>query len=453
MSLAVVILAAGKGTRMRSRLPKVLHPLAGRPMLQHVIDSARALEPSCIIVVHGHGGDQVKAAIPGDDLTWVEQAEQLGTGHAVAQAMPAIREDRVLVLYGDVPLTRPETLERFAGQADDGNMALMTLTLDDPGAYGRIVRNEADEVMRIVEFKDASDEEKGIQEINTGILAAATAWLNEALPALSAENAQGEYYLTDVIAMAVDRGMGIRASQPSHSWEVDGINDRVQLARLERIYQGLLAEELMRGGVSLADPSRIDIRGELQCDEDVSIDVNCVFEGSVRLGSGTRIGANCVLIDCELGDDVTVLANSHLEGVNTADAVSIGPFARLRPGTEMATGSKVGNFVETKKAIVGEGSKINHLTYVGDTRIGRNVNVGAGTITCNYDGVNKFQTVLEDDAFIGSNSSLVAPVTVGRGATVGAGSTINRDVPDHQLAVARGKQRNIEGWKRPVKKD
>lgn len=453
MSLAVVILAAGKGTRMRSRLPKVLHPLAGRPMLQHVIDSARAIEPARIIVVHGHGGEQVKQAIPGDDLTWVEQAEQLGTGHAVAQAMPEVREERVLVLYGDVPLIRPATLADFSGKADDNNMALMTLTMDDPGAYGRIVRNEADEVMRIVEFKDASEREKGIQEINTGILAASTAWLNEALPALSAENAQGEYYLTDVIAMAVDKGMAIRASQPAHSWEVDGVNDRVQLARLERIFQGLVAEELMRGGASLADPARIDVRGTLRCDEDVSIDVNCVFEGEVSLGSGTRVGANCVLIDCQLGNDVTVLPNSHLEGVRAGQGVSIGPFARLRPGTDMAPGSKVGNFVETKKAVVGEGSKINHLTYIGDTRIGRNVNVGAGTITCNYDGVNKFQTVLEDEAFIGSNSSLVAPVTVGKGATVGAGSTINRDVPERQLAVARGKQRNIEGWKRPEKKD
>lgn len=453
MSLAVVILAAGKGTRMRSRQPKVLHPLAGRPMLQHVIDSARGLDPDRIIIVHGHGGDQVKAAIPGDDLSWVEQAEQLGTGHAVAQAMPEISEDRVLVLYGDVPLIRTQTLASFAGQADEKNMALMTLTMDDPGAYGRIVRNEADEVMRIVEFKDASGEERAIQEINTGILAAGRNWLNEALPALSAENAQGEYYLTDVIAMAVDRGMGIRASQPEYSWEVDGVNDRVQLARLERIYQALQAEDLMRGGVSLADPARIDIRGELDCREDVSIDVNCIFEGDSSIGTGTTIGANCVLIDCQLGDNVTVLPNSHLEDVHAGDGATIGPFARLRPGTEMAAGSKVGNFVEIKKAVIGEGSKVNHLTYIGDTRIGRNVNVGAGTITCNYDGVNKFQTVLEDDAFIGSNSSLVAPVTVGKGATVGAGSTINRDVPEQQLAVARGKQRNIEGWKRPEKKD
>jgi bifunctional UDP-N-acetylglucosamine pyrophosphorylase/glucosamine-1-phosphate N-acetyltransferase len=451
MSLAVVILAAGKGTRMRSRLPKVLHELAGRPLLQHVVDSARALHPEKIVVVHGHGGDRVQQRITGNDITWVEQTEQLGTGHAVAQAMPELSQDKVLVLYGDVPLIRPFTLEAFVASVSDQALALMTLEMEDPGAYGRIVRDEQQSVQRIVEYKDASDTERAIREINTGIVAATRDYLNEVLPELSSENAQGEYYLTDIIAMAVARGLRIEAAQPEFSWEVDGVNDRVQLARLERVYQGVLAETLMRSGVSLADPARIDIRGHLDADEDVFIDVNGVFEGDVKLGSGTRIGANCVLINCRLGENVTVLPNSHLEGVVADNDITIGPFARLREGTELAEGSKIGNFVETKKSQIGPGSKVNHLTYIGDTQIGAQVNVGAGTITCNYDGVNKFQTVLEDGAFIGSNSSLVAPVTVGKDATVGAGSTINKDVPPGQLAVARGKQRNIEGWQRPKK--
>lgn len=451
MSLAVVILAAGKGTRMRSARPKVLHELADRSLLQHVIDSARALQPDRIVVVHGHGGEAVREALPGEDLTWVEQAEQRGTGDAVNQALPTVTEDHVLVLLGDVPLIQSTTLANFSAHVDERALALMTLELDEPGGYGRIVRDETGSVRRIVEYKDASEDERAIREINTGILAAPRAFLERALPALSAENAQGEYYLTDIIAMAVDQGLSVRASGPEQPWETDGVNDRVQLARLERIWQQVQAERLMRAGVTLRDPARVDIRGELDCSEDVSIDVNCVFEGRVELGSGTEIGANCVLIDCSLGENVTVMPHSHLEGVTAEASCTIGPHARLRTGTELKQGAKIGNFVETKNAVVGPFSKVNHLAYIGDTEIGEDVNVGAGTITCNYDGAAKHRTVLRDGAFIGSNASLVAPVTIGRNATVGAGSTINRDVPDEQLAVGRGKQRNIEGWQRPKK--
>lgn len=452
MSLAVVILAAGKGTRMRSARPKVLHELADRSLLQHVIDSARALYPERIVVVYGHGGKAVQDAVSGEDLTWVEQTEQRGTGDAVNQALPAVTQDHVLVLLGDVPLIQSTTLADFVANVDEHALALMTLELDEPGGYGRIVRDGAGAVRRIVEYKDATDDERAIREINTGILAAPRAFLEQALPALSAENAQGEYYLTDIIATAVDQGLAVRASRPEHGWETDGVNDRVQLARLERIWQQVQAERLMRAGVTLRDPARIDIRGELDCSEDVSIDVNSVFAGRVELGSGTEIGANCVLVDCSLGENVTVLPHSHLEGVRAEANCTIGPYARLRTGTELRREAKVGNFVETKNAVIGPFSKVNHLAYIGDTEIGEDVNVGAGTITCNYDGASKHRTVLRDGAFIGSNASLVAPVTIGRNATVGAGSTINRDVPDEELAVGRGKQRNIEGWQRPKKK-
>ena len=451
MSLAVVVLAAGKGTRMRSARPKVLHELADRALLQHVIDSARALEPDRIVVVYGHGGEAVRHAIPGDDLSWVEQADQRGTGDAVHQALSAVNEDHVLVLLGDVPLIRSRTLEHFFARVEEGALALMTLELEDPGGYGRIVRDETGGVCRIVEYKDATEDERAIREINTGILGAPRSFLEQALPALSAGNAQGEYYLTDTIAMAVEQGLAVRASRPEHAWETDGVNDRVQLARLERIWQQVQAEELMRAGVTLRDPARIDIRGELDCSEDVRIDSNCVFEGRVELGSGTEIASNCVLINCSLGENVTVLPHSHLEGVTAGANCTIGPHARLRTSTELGRGAKVGNFVETKNAVIGPMSKVNHLAYIGDTDIGEDVNVGAGTITCNYDGAAKHQTVLRDGAFIGSNASLVAPVTIGQNATVGAGSTINRDVPDEQLAVGRGKQRNIEGWQRPKK--
>ena len=452
MNLAVVILAAGKGTRMKSDLPKVLHPIAGRPMVQHVVDAAGALDPDNTVLIYGHGGDAVRQAVTGSRLQWAEQAEQLGTGHAVAQALPHLEEDVVLVLYGDVPLIQPQTLRDFVARVDDQSLALMTLTLDDPSGYGRVIRDGDGKVRRVVEQKDASDEEKAVREINTGILACTRRFLNDSLPRLSNSNAQGEYYLTDLIAMAVDAGMEVVTEQPGHAWEVDGVNDRVQLARLERVHQRVRAESLMRAGVTLLDPARLDIRGNLQCGQDVTLDINTVLVGDVVIGDRVTVGPNCLIRNARIGSGTHIEANSVVDGAVVGEECQVGPFARLRPGTELAAGAKVGNFVETKKAYVGEGSKVNHLTYIGDSRIGKGVNVGAGTITCNYDGVNKFQTVMKDGAFIGSNSSLVAPVTIGENATVGAGSVVTKDVPDQGLAVARGQQRNIQNWSRPEKK-
>ncbi|HAD44672.1 MAG TPA: bifunctional N-acetylglucosamine-1-phosphate uridyltransferase/glucosamine-1-phosphate acetyltransferase [Alcanivorax sp.] len=447
-----MILAAGKGTRMKSDLPKVLHPIAGRPMVQHVVDAAGALDPDNTVLIYGHGGDAVRQAVTGSRLQWAEQAEQLGTGHAVAQALPHLEEDVVLVLYGDVPLIQPQTLRDFVARVDDQSLALMTLTLDDPSGYGRVIRDGDGKVRRVVEQKDASDDEKAVREINTGILACTRRFLNDSLPRLSNSNAQGEYYLTDLIAMAVDAGMEVVTEQPGHAWEVDGVNDRVQLARLERVYQRVRAESLMRAGVTLLDPARLDIRGNLQCGQDVTLDINTVLEGDVVIGDRVTVGPNCLIRNARIGSGTHIEANSVVDGAVVGEECQVGPFARLRPGTELAARAKVGNFVETKKAYVGEGSKVNHLTYIGDSRIGKGVNVGAGTITCNYDGVNKFQTVMKDGAFIGSNSSLVAPVTIGENATVGAGSVVTKDVPDQGLAVARGQQRNIQNWSRPEKK-
>jgi bifunctional UDP-N-acetylglucosamine pyrophosphorylase/glucosamine-1-phosphate N-acetyltransferase len=452
MNLAVVILAAGKGTRMKSDLPKVLHPIAGRPMVQHVVDAAGALDPDNTVLIYGHGGDAVRQAVTGSRLQWAEQAEQLGTGHAVEQALPHLEEDVVLVLYGDVPLIQPQTLRDFVARVDDQSLALMTLTLDDPSGYGRVIRDGDGKVRRVVEQKDASDDEKAVREINTGILACTRRFLNDSLPRLSNSNAQGEYYLTDLIAMAVDAGMEVVTEQPGHAWEVDGVNDRVQLARLERVYQRVRAESLMRAGVTLLDPARLDIRGNLQCGQDVTLDINTVLVGDVVIGDRVTVGPNCLIRNARIGSGTHIEANSVVDGAVVGEECQVGPFARLRPGTELAARAKVGNFVETKKAYVGEGSKVNHLTYIGDSRIGKGVNVGAGTITCNYDGVNKFQTVMKDGAFIGSNSSLVAPVTIGENATVGAGSVVTKDVPDQGLAVARGQQRNIQNWSRPEKK-
>ncbi len=452
MNLAVVILAAGKGTRMKSDLPKVLHPIAGRPMVQHVVDAAGALDPDNTVLIYGHGGDAVRQAVTGSRLQWAEQAEQLGTGHAVAQALPHLEEDVVLVLYGDVPLIQPQTLRDFVARVDDQSLALMTLTLDDPSGYGRVIRDGDGKVRRVVEQKDASDDEKAVREINTGILACTRRFLNDSLPRLSNSNAQGEYYLTDLIAMAVDAGMEVVTEQPGHAWEVDGVNDRVQLARLERVYQRVRAESLMRAGVTLLDPARLDIRGNLQCGQDVTLDINTVLVGDVVIGDRVTVGPNCLIRNARIGSGTHIEANSVVDGAVVGEECQVGPFARLRPGTELAARAKVGNFVETKKAYVGEGSKVNHLTYIGDSRIGKGVNVGAGTITCNYDGVNKFQTVMKDGAFIGSNSSLVAPVTIGENATVGAGCVVTKDVPDQGLAVARGQQRNIQNWSRPEKK-
>lgn len=453
MTLAVVTLAAGKGSRMKSDLPKVLHPLAGKPMLAHVLSSAAALGDAKLHVVIGHRAEQVKQQITGFDVNWALQTEQNGTGHAVAQAMPAVAADAtVLVLYGDVPLIRTATLEKLLQTTKNNTLALLTVKLADPTGYGRIVRNAAQAIEAIIEHKDASVEQLAITEVNTGILAVSAAQLNEWLPKLSANNAQGEYYLTDIVAMAVSEGVAVEAIHPEDEFEVQGVNDRLQLAQLERVFQRQQADELLRQGVSLADPSRLDVRGSLTVGADVVIDVGCVFEGDVVLENGVHIGPYCVIKNSHIGADSHLQAYSHLDQAKLAAHCNVGPYARLRPGADLHNNAKVGNFCEVKKAIVGEGSKVNHLSYIGDAEIGKNANIGAGTITCNYDGVNKFNTQIGDNAFIGSNSALVAPVTIGANATVGAGSTVTKDVEAEQLAVARGKQRNIDGWQRPTKK-
>jgi bifunctional UDP-N-acetylglucosamine pyrophosphorylase/glucosamine-1-phosphate N-acetyltransferase len=450
----VIILAAGQGSRMKSKLPKVLHCVAGKPMVKHVIDNAKQLGDIALHIVIGHGAQQLKDALLDEKVNFALQAEQLGTGHAVARALPLVNPQGVsLILYGDVPLTHAATLEKLISSAKQGHLGLLTVKLANPTGYGRIIRNAVNDVVAIVEQKDASPEQLTISEVNTGIMAVPTALLNEWLPQLSANNAQGEYYLTDIIAMAASQGVRIEAQHPNCEQEVQGVNNRMQLAELERWYQRQQAEQLMINGATLADPSRVDVRGEVvQQGGDQYIDINTVFEGRVVLGQGVVIDPNCTLTNCEIGDFVHIKANSVLESCKIAEHCDVGPFARIRPGTELAAGVKVGNFVETKKAIIGEGSKVSHLTYIGDALIGKNVNIGAGTITCNYDGVNKFVTEIGDESFIGSNTALVAPVKVGAGATVGAGSTVTKEVPAGQLAVTRSKQINIENWQRPVKK-
>ena len=449
--LNVIVLAAGKGTRMHSRLAKVLHPLAGRPLLDHVLAKAGALNADRVVVVYGHGGDAVPTAFAGSAATFVLQDPLLGTGHAVQQAFPHLLPGgNTLVLYGDVPLTRVETLKQvIAGSAD---LSLLTATLDDPAGYGRIVRNKAGAILRIVEEKDAGAKEKPIREINTGILCASTQKLGRWLPLLQNRNSQKEYYLTDVVALAIESGTRVETSHPADNWEILGVNSKDQLAWLERVHQLEQARQLMKQGVTLADPWRFDLRGQLACGQDVSIDVNCVFEGSVKLGDGVKVGAGCVLRNVAAGSDTEFAPYSHVDGAVIGRQCRVGPYARLRPGTRLADEVHVGNFVETKATEIGNRSKANHLTYLGDTTVGRNVNIGAGTITCNYDGANKFRTVIEDDAFIGSDSQLVAPVTVGRGATIGAGTTVTRDAPADELTISRGRQTSIPGWKRPVKK-
>jgi len=455
--LNVVILAAGKGKRMHSDLPKVLHPLAGRPLLAHVIESARELGAENICVVHGHGGEQVRAALDAPDLAWALQEPQLGTGHAVMQALPHLdiavspAPTFTLVLYGDVPLTRASTLRRLVAAAGSDKLALLTAYLDNPLGYGRIVRVDG-RVVRIVEEKDADDAERAIREINTGILVAPTAALARWLPTLGNRNAQGEYYLTDIVAMAVSEGMPVATAHPDAAWETEGVNSKLQLAALERVHQRNVAEGLMTAGVTLADPARIDVRGELLCGRDVAIDVNCVFEGRVELADGVSVAANCVLKNCRIGRGARIAPFCHIEDAVVGEQSIIGPYARLRPGAELGRDVHVGNFVEVKNSTIADHSKANHLAYIGDATIGSRVNVGAGTITCNYDGANKFRTVIEDDAFIGSDTQLVAPVTVGRGATLGAGTTLTRDAPPDQLTVSRAKQMSIPGWKRPMKK-
>jgi len=447
----IVILAAGQGKRMHSNVPKVLHPLAGKALVSHVIDTARSLSPHKLCLVYGHGGDVVRSTLDAPDLSWALQEPQLGTGHAVQQALPLLdNTGTTLVLYGDVPLIQADTLKRLM-QAAEGGLAVLTVELADPHGYGRIVRNAAGQVVRIVEQKDASAEERSIREINTGIMAMPTARLGEWLSRLSSNNAQNEYYLTDIVGMAVDAGLPVRTANPAHEWEVLGVNSKVQLAELERVAQGSMAEALMEQGVRLADPARIDVRGSLQCGRDVFIDVNCVFEGNVVLDEAVEVGPNCVLKNARIGAGTRLAAFTHIEDAVVGADGMIGPFARLRPGTELAEDVHVGNFVEIKKSRIAAHSKANHLAYIGDATIGSRVNVGAGTITCNYDGANKHQTIIEDDAFIGSDTQLVAPVTVGRGATLGAGTTLTKDAPPDTLTISRARQTSIPGWKRPVK--
>jgi bifunctional UDP-N-acetylglucosamine pyrophosphorylase/glucosamine-1-phosphate N-acetyltransferase len=453
MKLRVVILAAGKGTRMRSDLPKVLHKVANKPMVEHVIDTARSLKPDAINLIYGHGGDQLQQAIAGDDLTWVEQREQLGTGHAVQQVIPHLKSnEKVIILYGDVPLLTESTLIKLVTASANTSLGLLTMTLAEPTGYGRIVRNERRSVTGIVEQKDANAQQLAIDEVNTGIMIADGDKLKAWLEQLSNDNAQEEYYLTDIVEMAAQEGVNIATAQPDNAQEVEGANNRQQLASLERALQHRQAEELMTQGVTLIDPARFDCRGKLSAGSDVTIDINAVFEGDVVLGDRVVIEPNCVIRNSVIGDDTVIRANSHIEDAKVAKGCKVGPFARLRPGAELADEAQVGNFVEMKKSRLGKGSKASHLTYLGDTQVGEYANIGAGTITCNYDGVNKALTEIGDGAFIGSNSSLVAPVSIGKNATVGAGSVITRAVADDELAVARGKQRNISGWQRPQSK-
>jgi len=450
--LTVVVLAAGQGTRMKSDLPKVLHPIGARPMLAHVIDSAQSLSPDAIHVVYGHGGERVKEQLSGLPVSWILQSQQLGTGHAVSQAMEEIADSQiVLVLYGDVPLISPATLSRLVDAAKDSRLGLLTAELDDPTGYGRIVRDSAGNVTSIVEQKDASPDQLAIAEINTGMLAVNAAQLRGWLSRIDNRNSQGEYYLTDIIALAVESGVRINAISTSDLSEIEGVNNRVQLAELERVFQQRQAKRLMLEGVTLRDPARFDLRGSLKVGRDVEIDIGVIIEGEVEIGDRCSIGPNCILKDVVLGSDVRIEANSILDSSILGNHCLIGPFARLRPDCRLADNVKVGNFVEVKKSTVDKGSKINHLTYVGDTRMGANVNVGAGTITCNYDGINKHRTVIGDDVFIGSDTQLVAPVTIGDGATIGAGSTITRNTPAGELTLSRSEQKTRKGWKRPLK--
>ncbi|MBY4896644.1 bifunctional UDP-N-acetylglucosamine diphosphorylase/glucosamine-1-phosphate N-acetyltransferase GlmU [Cupriavidus sp. AU9028] len=448
----IVILAAGMGKRMHSALPKVLHPIAGRPLLAHVLDTARSLSPSRLVVVVGHGADQVRAAVGAPDVQFALQAQQLGTGHAVMQALPLLDPAQpTLVLYGDVPLTRAATLRALVDAAGADRFGILTVTMDDPTGYGRIVRNEAGQIQRIVEQKDATEAERAIAEINTGIIVCPTGRLGDWLASLRNDNAQGEYYLTDTVERAVADGLAVVSAQPGALWETLGVNSKVQLAELERLHQRNLAQQLLEAGVTVLDPARIDIRGELTCGRDVTIDVGCVFEGRVHLDDGVHIGPHCVIRNSKIGSGAQIHPFCHLEQAQVGPGGRIGPYARLRPGAELAEDVHVGNFVEIKNSRIAAHSKANHLAYVGDATVGERVNIGAGTITCNYDGVNKHRTVIEDDAFIGSDSQLVAPVTVGRGATLGAGTTLTRDAPAGQLTVSRARQLSVPGWQRPAK--
>jgi bifunctional UDP-N-acetylglucosamine pyrophosphorylase / glucosamine-1-phosphate N-acetyltransferase len=451
MALSVVILAAGKGTRMCSRLPKVLHKIADKPMVQHVIDTVKGVGAENIHLIYGHGGDQMKECISERRLNWIKQTEQLGTGHAMQIAQPHFREtEKILMVYGDVPLLTVQTLQRLIDVQPEGGIGLLTVHLDDPTGYGRIERVDGD-VTGIVEQKDASQNQREIKEVNTGILVANARDLRRWLPALRNDNAAGEYYITDIIKMAHQEGRIVNAVHPDSTVEVEGVNNRLQLSKLERAYQLQEAEKLLIRGVMLRDPARFDLRGELTCGQDVDIDINVIIKGHVNLGDGVVIGANCILIDCDIENNVEIKPNSIIEGSRIGDNSKIGPFARIRPETVIEKDVHVGNFVEIKKSTLGNGSKCGHLSYLGDTTIGRRVNIGAGVITCNYDGANKFQTKIGNDVFIGSDCQLIAPVSIGNGATTGAGTTVVNDVPEDALAVARVKQRNLNNWKRPSK--
>ena len=449
--LEILILAAGKGTRMRSDLPKVLHKLAGTPLLGHVVNAAQDLGATRICVVYGFGGEAVPQAMADHKLTFVLQAEQLGTGHAVKQALPHLADDSVtLVLYGDVPLTRTATLRPLVDAAQLGKLGLLTVTLAQPDGYGRIVRDQG-QVKRIVEHKDATPAERAIAEVNTGILAVATSSLKKWIDELKNDNVQGEYYLTDIIALAVRDGVSVETHQPTFTWEVLGVNSKAQLAELERIHQNDVAQQLLEAGVTLLDPARLDVRGLLMCGRDVQIDVNCVFEGRVELGDGVQVGANCVLRNVRVAAGTRLDAFTLIDEAEVGEDARLGPFTRIRPGSKLARDVHVGNFVEIKNSQIDEGSKIGHLSYIGDTTMGKNVNIGAGTITCNYDGANKHRTIIEDEVFVGSDTQLVAPVTVGKGATLGAGTTLTKDAPANELTLSRTKQHTIVGWKRPIK--
>ena len=451
MSTTVIILAAGKGTRMRSSLPKVLQPLAGRPLLGHVIETAKKLNADNIITIYGHGGDRVQTAFAQEDIKWVEQAEQLGTGHAVQMTLPVLPQDGVsLILSGDVPCINPVTLQKLLDATAATGIGLVTLTLPDANGYGRIVREQG-QIQAIIEHKDASEEQRQIKEINTGIYAVSNAKLHQWLPSLSNDNSQGEYYLTDIVAMALADGMQVASVEPEQAFEVEGVNDRVQLAALERQFQAYQAKQLMQQGVHLIDPSRFDLRGNLTVGQDVRIDINVIMEGDCELGDNVEIGAGCIIKNTKIAAGTKVQPYSIFDSAVVGEDTQIGPFARLRPGAQLANEVHIGNFVEVKNTTIGLGSKANHFTYLGDAEIGAGSNIGAGTITCNYDGANKFKTIIGDQAFIGSNSSLVAPVRIGNGATVGAGSTITRDVEDNSLAVERSKQFAKENYPRPQK--
>jgi len=455
MTVKTIILAAGQGTRMRSSMPKVLHEIAAKPLLEHVYDTSRSINDNEIYIIYGHGGDQVQQRLNQLNATWIEQKEQRGTGHAVQQAIDYIDDnDTVLILYGDVPLLKEKTIKKLLSLVDENSLALLTVVLDDPEGYGRIVRDSSGKVRKIVEQKDADEATQAIKEGNTGILVVNGAKLKQWLARLDSNNAQNEFYLTDIIEMAVEDGLEIKTTQPESQDEVLGVNNRIQLAYLERVFQKQQAQQMMEHGVTLTDPNRLDVRGKFSyLGRDIHVDVNVIFEGENHIADNVTIGANCVIKNAVIEEGVEIQANTIIEDARVGNGSRVGPFARLRPQAQLADHVHIGNFVEIKKSTVSSGSKINHLSYIGDSEIGSKVNIGAGTITCNYDGVNKFKTIIGDNAFIGSDSQLVAPVTIGAGATIGAGSTITRDTPENQLTLSRSRQVTISHWQRPVKKE